>query len=303
MISGPISGTSTYFVIAMAYSESNYFIKFYQLKEATLTWSQDILNMSPFSYAGCYLTVNGQYLSITLADRKMSLYQYDKTLDQFVLSLQVWSFYSVPDSAFMEENAQLAAGAISTSEGTIKDQIVFYVACNVSNCLQCSWPGQCAVCSSHYSLNSSFQCICSANFTTQPNGTCLNCSIAYCSECSVYNYCSSCSDGYIASLGVCICPSTFNVSLLDGHCISCNVTNCYRCDKVDVCSVFYTSSPSSLAAITSASGESCSCNDYNSIIVIILVLTLILLILFAILVYKMCVLHGKITKVGDCSNS
>lgn len=99
----------------MAYSESSYFIKFYKLKDTTLTWTQDIVSSSPLSYAGCYLTANGQYLSITLADRKMSLYQYDTNSDTFLLSLQVWSFYSVPDSAFMEENAQLAAGAISTS--------------------------------------------------------------------------------------------------------------------------------------------------------------------------------------------
>lgn len=115
LVSGPVSGTSTYFVIAMAYSESSYFIKFYKLKDTTLTWTQDIVSSSPLSYAGCYLTANGQYLSITLADRKMSLYQYDTNSDTFLLSLQVWSFYSVPDSAFMEENAQLAAGAISTS--------------------------------------------------------------------------------------------------------------------------------------------------------------------------------------------
>lgn len=102
LISSSIGGSTTYFVVAMIKYGEEYSVKFFKLKDTSLSWVQDILSASTLEVGGGYLTKNGLYLSVALADRKMSLYQYDSSTDKFIIAQQVWSFYAVPSSSFID---------------------------------------------------------------------------------------------------------------------------------------------------------------------------------------------------------
>jgi hypothetical protein len=221
-----------------------------------ISFSQQI-DYTNYTLEYVYLTKNAKYLSQGLIPNSLKFYEFDPSINQYVLVFQSYNFgANYPSNIYIAEDGSFLYGNI----GSVT---TFYFKCSLPYCSQCLSLNQCLICNPTFTLTSNFTCACSSTQTLF-NSSCLSCNITSCSSCSANNVCSTCGNGFSLINNSCSCPSGSSISSFDGSCVSCNVAGCLRCDQPNACALF---TPS-----TSSNGQKSDQTALLGLLVVILIL-------------------------------